>query len=173
MLNLGTLFLLFVIFTIEAILLLLLKPVVIEWPRFKLIHDRLRKSLYWNQFLRLILEASIEISVSLINNIYVEYNSYMNGVGIRWLPKRIFFWINTFNAAGCLVILIFGPVFTIIFYLRRFNDWKSETFETKFGSPLEGLRKDKKSSIFYPAFFIVRRMIFAFICIIMSDYFAL
>ena len=173
MLNLGTLFLLFVLFIIEAILLWFLKPVVNYWPRLKTVHDRLRKSLYWNQFLRLILEASIEISVSLINNIYVEYNSYMNGEGIRWLLKRIFYWINAFTAAGCLVILIFGPLFTIIFYLRRFNDWKSETFETKFGSPLEGLRKDKKSSIFYPAFFIVRRMIFALICIIMSDYFAL
>jgi hypothetical protein len=46
------------------------------------------------------------------------------------------------TAAGCAVILIVGPFFLLIFYLCRFSDWNSESFETRLGSPLSGLRKD-------------------------------
>jgi len=39
-------------------------------------HEKLAAPLYWNIFIRLTLEATLEISVSLINNIQMKYDMY-------------------------------------------------------------------------------------------------
>ena len=74
--NYGTFFLFYVFFTFGAFILALIKPLIkrnkflIRW------HNKLAAPLYWNIFIRLTLEATLEISVSVINNIVIKYTMY-------------------------------------------------------------------------------------------------
>jgi hypothetical protein len=71
--NLGSLYLIFVLMVIEAILLFITKPICWFSSKIKEYHNKFSRALYFNSFLRLILEASLEISISTLNNIVVFY----------------------------------------------------------------------------------------------------
>ena len=58
----------------------------------------------------------------------------------------------------------------IVLYLRKFDTWEDESFEERYGATLEGLRKDKKSSIFYPFLFMTRRLLFAVVAIVTIEH---
>jgi hypothetical protein len=128
-------------------------------------HHKLSAPLYWNIFIRLTLEATLEISVSVINNIQMKFQMNKQGyttVDQKHLP---FFWINLFTNVASMVYLIFGIPLVIFFYLRNKDLWETKQFEGKFGAIFDSLRTDKKFSLFYPVFFMFRRIIFAWQCI--------
>jgi hypothetical protein len=68
--NLGSLYLLFVLFIFEGVILCITRPCRV-CPRFKKVHDKLSKALFWNSFLRLLLEASLELAIATFNNIHI------------------------------------------------------------------------------------------------------
>jgi len=72
-LNLGTLYLIFLILCVEAVLLFLLKPLFWVNKRARDYGNKMRQALYWNSFLRLILEASLDISITTLNNIHIYW----------------------------------------------------------------------------------------------------
>ncbi len=76
--NLGSLYLIFVLMVVEAVVLLLTKPVCWVSTRFGKYHSRLSTALYYNSFIRLILEASLEIAISTLHNIVVFYREDTN-----------------------------------------------------------------------------------------------
>lgn len=67
-------------------------------------------------------------------------------------------WITI---AVIILLTLSMPLFFLFFYLPRFKSWKKDEFESKYGAPLEGLKKDKKSSLIYASYFVVRRVLFA------------
>ena len=52
------------------------------------------------------------------------------------------------------------PVFIILFYRLNFNRLTDPDFEEKYGEVYAGMNPEKKSTIFYTVFFLVRRYIF-------------
>jgi hypothetical protein len=137
------------------------------------LHKKLKGLLYWNQYLRLILEASLELAIGAIYNIKIETEIYhTEGSSDRfWQPHLPFFWINIISTAGIFLILVLGPGWLLCFYLCKFKDWEKHKFESKMGSVLEGLDKTKKSIIFYPVFFMIRRTIIAWQAIFIKNAF--
>lgn len=171
--NLGTLYLIFLLFCFEAIMLFLLKPVAVIKPNPLLKwHTSFSKALYWNSFLRLILEASLDLAIASFNNVNIVNREYNDGIMEWYKPDLPFFWVNGITTIGAVIVLIIGPWFLLIYYLCKFKKWNDEGFETSMGSVLEGLRKDRRSAIFYPVFFIFRRTTFAVQAIFFVQYFA-
>jgi hypothetical protein len=62
------------------------------------------------------------------------------------------------------------PIFMVIFYLKNFDKWESEEFDEVYGAPLEGLNKSKKSSLFFPVYFVIRRVSFCMTTFFLFDY---
>lgn len=171
-LNLGTLYLIFIIFVIEAILLTLLKPLVKICPsRLMRWHRTLSVALYWNSFLRLILEASLDLAIASFNNIHIVKKVIDDGITDWYTPTLPFFWLNYITTGGAVFVLVIGPIFACCHYLRRFDQWENDHFENSLGSVIEGLRKDSRMAIFYPVFFMFRRSTFAIQAIFFSEYF--
>ena len=75
-------------------------------------------------------------------------------------PTLPFFWMNTITTVGAILLLLIGPGTMAIYYLKNFKKWETENFEDSHGALLEGLRKDIKMAIFYPIFFMFRRIVF-------------
>jgi hypothetical protein len=61
-----------------------------------------------------------------------------------------------------MVALLIGPLWILVFYSCKYYSWTTEEFDQKFGSVLDGLKKENLSSLFYPVFFMVRRLAFVY-----------
>ena len=107
-------------------------------------------------FLRLALEAGLALALSSIYNVYI-----IMCVGFEKMETQLpFFWLNLVSLAVMLTVTAVSPIFFVAFYMCNKQKWEDEHFETKWGAVLEGLKKDKKSSLIYPVFFLIRRIIF-------------
>lgn len=63
-------------------------------------------------------------------------------------------------------VLIMMPIFIAVFYPYNYNHITEGDFEKKYGEVYTGMHDNKKSTLFYPFFFMVRRYLFVFtICI--------
>lgn len=159
--NLGSLYLVLLFMILEAILLPILRPLKDLSPRFSRWHSRAESTLYWNSFLRLILEAALDFSIAMLINLNTIYELNSYGRTDWWLPNLPFFWLNYLTVALGAFVLFVGPIFMLLFYTCRYKSWTTDHFSQKFGAVLDGLRKDMVASIFYPIFFMIRRTIFA------------
>lgn len=107
-------------------------------------------------FLRLALEAGLSLTLASIYNVYI-----ITCVGFEKMETQLpFFWLNLVSLAVMLTVTVVAPIFFVAFYLCNNHKWEDEHFETRWGAVLEGLKKDKKSSLIYPVFFLIRRVIF-------------
>jgi hypothetical protein len=114
----------------------------------------------WNFVLRLIMEESLETLYSVALTFkYSQFNTNAFGSVIDYILSIIL----TF-AILCL------PFFMIIFYLKYYAEWGSEEFDNKYGAPLDGLKKNQKSSLVYPVYFIIRRSMFCVVTLVLFDY---
>lgn len=121
--------------------------------------------------MRLLLEASLELSISGIYNVAIEVNGYQMGMNQFWRRGLPFFWINFFTLIAVMVFLVVGPPFILIYYLCSYKDWANEDFESRMGSVIYGFKKNKRWVLFYPFFFIVRRSVIAFQAVFQTDNF--
>lgn len=95
--------------------------------------DRIKKWLHWNFVIRLILEAALEISFCAYFNL--KYGKFDKTIFGSW-----FNFVSIIILAGCLFLL---PFFILDFYLAtNFYKLNDETFEEKYGSVYDGLKKD-------------------------------
>jgi hypothetical protein len=141
----------------------------------------MKKSLYWNAFLRLILEATLDLAISVLYNTEIWWQVYKRNSNAKegdplypdwYIPDLIFFWMNLTTTVGGLLILAFLPSFIFCYFLCKFKVWEEEDFEESVGSVLEGLRKDTRTAVFYPVFFMFRRTVFAVQAIYFGDQFS-
>ena len=49
------------------------------------------------------------------------------------------------------------PIFVLVFYCRNFKTLDDEKFTKKYGSAYDGLKTTRRSAIFFPFFFLMRR----------------
>jgi len=159
--NLGSLYLVLLVMIVQAILLPITKPLTKFSARFNRWHTSVSETLFWNGFLRLILEAALDFSIAMLINLNTIYELNSYGRTDWWLPNLPFFWLNYLTVALGAFVLFVGPIFMLLFYTCRYKSWTTDHFSQKFGAVLDGLRKDMVASIFYPIFFMIRRTIFA------------
>jgi len=84
-----------------------------------------------------------------------------------------FFWVNYITLAASIIVLGVAPLFILIYYLCKFKKWNSDDFDSQMGACLDGLRKDTRFAVFYPTFFMFRRIVFTVQAIYYPEYFSI
>jgi len=171
--NLGSLYFVFLFFCIEGFMLFATRPLTIFSTKAAKYNKDRTKSLYWNSFLRLLMEASLDLAIASLLNCNIYYTMIKAGNFDWYYPHLPFFWMNIITTLGAVFVLGIGPAYLTIYYLCKFNKWESEKFEESYGALLDGLRKDIRLSIFYPVFFIIRRIVFTAQAIFAPGYFSI
>ena len=89
-------------------------------PKFNTRHDETVKKLYWNTYLRFIIEGSLEIIISTSINI-----EYWHKMGIRPISDGTYHFmiINTCAVILLTMTVIATPFFILGFYLPRKDMW--------------------------------------------------
>lgn len=156
MVNMGTNVLILTIVFIIILLLLVCMPIrnSKSWSGRR--HRSCTKSIFWNFWLRLLIQGCLEILCAsgpylmdrkeLLEKSENGYTSY--------------FFLNDMLSISLTLILIVMPFWILIFYCCKFEKLGDEKFNEKWGSAYDGLNPKKRSSIFYPFYFLVRRMLF-------------
>ena len=163
--NMGTLIVVFFMSAIMPFLVILFfRPCK---NRLKCAADKLtstKNALYGNLLLRYILEAGLDISISIALQVY--YSDLNNGL---FNSDEAFLMLNS------VMTVILGPLVLLaivcygIFYMCTFSQWSDETYDERFGAVFEGLRKDTRLSLLYPLIFLLRRAIFSVVAIFTQE----
>ena len=153
------------VFTLLSIIGLVTIVITLPLLRFSPIlrlHNYLKETLLWNFLIRLIFEGALESTFCL-------YITFKYGGGLK---TREFFGSNIDYVIACImtVSLALFPVFIGNFYLEHYFKWEDEEFDEKYGAPLDGLNKNKKMSIVYPVYFIIRRVSFVFVAMYLWEH---
>ena len=80
-----------------------------------------------------------------------------------------FLFINDFLSIFFISTLAIMPIFLLAFYCKRFDKMADEGFKAKYGSGYDSLKTDRRSILFFPVFFLVRRGLFIFLALSLSD----
>lgn len=156
MVNMGTNLLILPIVFFIIFLLFICLPIrnSKSWSGRK--HRKCSKDIFWNFWLRLLIQGCLEILCAagpylmdrkeLLEKSENGYTSY--------------FILNDILSISLTVVLFAMPIWVLIFYCCNFEKLSDEKFNEKWGSAYDGLNPKKRSSIFYPVYFLVRRILF-------------
>ena len=159
--NLGSMFLIIFYTVLGLLLSYLMLPFVKCFGFLKKQKDKLDTKFKWNWTIRVILEGAMDLSFAC----FLTY---------RFIRPGDF--LSNFNLAFAYVLgvaTIVFPGFLLIFYCRNFKrmrDPDDEEFHETYGAPYEGLKIDQRSSIFYPFWLIVRRILFMIVVFFENQY---
>ena len=83
-------------------------------------------------------------------------------------------YCSIFTVSFALVVL-FMPLFTLVFYYYKIDSLEDEAFKTKYGTLYDGLQLDlekdkRKSALIYPFLFIIRRLAFMITVVFMAHF---
>ena len=105
-------------------------------------------------FVRFLIEGCLDVSIC----IYCQWVfTAESEEGLTWSSR--FEIVNNISMFVLATALFIFPIFIAVFYCVKFAKWGDEDFENKYGSILEGLRKDSRASLAYPLIFISRRFL--------------
>jgi len=163
--NLGSSTILFIAaIGIPLLIILILSPFKNRSKYAQEKHHSLANAMHGNVLLRFIIETCLDIAISIILQLhYADLNGGLFG------SSESFYLTNT------IFTLILGPAAALfmivmsVFYVRQFKNWGDPEFDDKYGAVFEGLRKETKLSLLYPAIFILRRVLFAIVAILFPD----
>lgn len=166
--NLGTIFVMMHFYLLAYIFAGVFYILGKKWQVCAKVSAKLNAALFWNGLLRLFMEAYLEFSLAVILNLwYIEFDHENGAVLYQSICTLLY------------AIILFGlPVFVVKFYKRNLDKLDETEFKEKYGSVYEGLRLNERdedeneireNSLFYPAFFLMRRLIFSVIAIFMES----
>ena len=162
-LNLGTMFLTLVIMLTVPCCILVTLPCKSSSKCLTNKHKGCTDALRGNFFIRFLLEGCLDISICATLNI-------LKGVeddGLDWSDK--FFIVNNVSLIVLSLAIVAFPVWVLIFYCTRFDQWMDEKFEHRYGAIFEGLHADQRSSLAYPFIFVIRRFALVIIAVVTKE----
>lgn len=147
-------------FTVLGLILILITLPFMRFGFCSRFNLWMRNKLLWNFVIRLVLEESLETLYSVA--LTFKYSSFTTSA----------FGSATDYILSIILTVAIGtlPFFIVIFYLLYYSDWENEVFKKKYGEPLDGLKKNQKSSLIYPVYFVIRRIFFCFVTLILYKY---
>lgn len=126
-LNLGTLFFMFILLLTIPVCLILTKPCRC-WSWYNKKHEAMSTSIKGNTWIRFIMEGCLDISIcATVNYIFIKKSNE----GLKW--NSTFHIINSTAIIVLVTLIIAFTIWTPLFYLRNFEKWKDEKFEEKYG----------------------------------------
>ena len=163
--NLGTLFITLIVMLSCPICIFCTRPYKQKSRWLNRKHESIGPSLRGNMWIRFVMEAFLDISISGTINVF----------GL--LASGEIPFDTTFNIINSVMLIVLYPICFIfpfaivVFYLCHFAKWEDEEFENKYGAVFEGLRKGQRSSLLYPFVFSFRRALLVTVAIILSEHF--
>jgi hypothetical protein len=164
-LNLGSCAVIFVLsLALPLLIILVLSPVKNRSKAAREQSKSLTNAMRGNIILRFIIETCLDIAICVILQFY--YNDLNGGLFSNNKP---------FYLTNSIMTVILGPAVVIfscvmaVFYLRTFERWGDPEFEDRYGAVFEGLRRETKLALLYPAIFIIRRVLFAVVAILFAE----
>ena len=115
--------------------------------------------------LRFIFEAYLELVICVA----------IGMLNLQWDPKNFSIQYGTIFTILFVILVIFMPLFTLIFYYYKIDSVEDEEFKNKYGTLYEGLELDmdkdkRKEALIYPFLFILRRIVFMITVIFMAHF---
>ena len=154
--NLGILYLAFILLVINIPLYFLTRRFAERSQLCMKAKNKLEHDLFWNSFIRWLIQSCLDICLGFAAQLY--YYSRTSGEKEDFYEDEMstpFGYINLVSMIILTIICVLFPIYVLIWYLPRFYKWKTDKFEKKFGSVFSGLRRDRKSSLFFIFIFFV------------------
>lgn len=133
--------------------------------KIRKLYKKTRNFLFWGALLRFFFEAYLEMALCVCIGLK----------SMEWVEDNFaIFYNNVFTFAIATGIGIL-PLFTSLFYGCQLKKLDDEEFKRKFGTLYEGLNLDIKenkrvSGLFFPFFFVLRRVLFVVAAIFMEHF---
>ena len=144
-----------VVAIIAGMLLLVLRCCFNRVASIKQFFQKLWRSLFWNFFIRMLLESYLELAMNNWIRILVRDNS-------TWWESA-----STYFAFTLLSFMTLAGLLTPLFIHCKKSQLKTESFISKYGALTDQLRVEMPSTKYYQMFFMLRRLTFAMIVIFM------
>ena len=123
-------------------------------------HNKYTKVLFWGTPIRILFEGYLELCLSI----------FVSLVDMEWDKSDYAVLYNNVFSIILTTLLLALPLFIAIFYTYNIEMMDDDGFIESFGDIYDGLLLSKNprkrlSAVFYPFWFVTRRLIFALICI--------
>ena len=114
--------------------------------------------------MRLLFEGYLELCLSI----------FVSLTDMDWPEGNISVRYNNWFSIVMSILLLGLPIFIATFYFINANKMDDEKFQGKFGDIYDGLvlsnnATKRRIALFYPFWFVTRRLIFALICILLKE----
>jgi len=120
---------------------------------------KLETKFLWNYYIRLVLEASLELSFCCIINI--KYGNVFRYPETPTAGSVVNFVVAVFFT----VVVLVSPLVILIAYNYHFLKLAEPEFEHRYGAAYEGLKHLERSVLIYPALFVARRILFGVLAV--------
>jgi len=163
--NLGSVFVIFVISFVILVIILLFWVFSKCCGCSERAFIKLKTKFLWNYYIRLVLEASLELSFCCIMNI--KYGNTFRYEEEEPTAGSVF---NFFVALLFTVVVLASPLVIFIVYNYHFAKLAEPEFESRYGAVYEGLKHLKRSALIYPVLFVARRILFGVLAVYCYDF---
>ena len=130
------------------------------------VHRKCTGVIFWNFWIRLLIQGCLELTISSVIYLLAR-KTLIDDLGGSY---SMFFFCNDFFSYTSVGVFCLMPIFYLVFYCLKFNKMGDKDFKASWGSTLTGLKTNKRSVIFFPIFFILRRIAFTCMAFWLTEY---
>lgn len=159
---LGMGFIVFIAILLVILCILLLHPLRKHSRGLSQRLDTVSGSIFWGFWLRFLIEDSLIALIAVFCDQYsIQANSDSDSQIQPSNPA------TAFKLVDISILILFGlalfalPFFVVVFYLINFEKLTDKNFMGRYGEVYAGLNPERKSTIAFSVFFLLRRYIFA------------
>ena len=155
------------------LILLVMYPCRNACNQVQKIYGKVCGLIFWGFWIRFLLEDSLVATISVFCDRWRANKSVQTELEtLDDVPEIeedtspadvdiVFYIINISLAIFLAAALVGLPLYILSFYQVNFSKLKDEQFKNRYGEAYAGMDPEKKASIYFNAFFLLRRYIFA------------
>ena len=128
--NLGTIFFMFLTFILLVPVSCLITCWAFKLRELRKYDKQLKEFLMWGGTVRFLMESYMELLLAACLNVLM-FDNTSGYIGVAF---------SNYYALFFFVITVGFPIWIILFYLLKIDQWEDEEFERKWGTVLEGTR---------------------------------
>jgi hypothetical protein len=141
--------------------ILLSRPFHKCWKPVETLRIWLKKKFMWNYLLRYFIQTALDIYFVAALNLALSVRPWQR----FGQASTILEFVDYVNLHFYTLASVVLPIFIVVFFRRNFDHLKEDTFEHKWGTIYEDLDLSRKSILFQPSYFLVRRAALAILAI--------
>jgi len=157
--NIGSIFINILVLILLLLFTLFLYSLCCQWTWLDTLYTKLRAFMFYNAFIRLLLEAYLEITVGVFVNLKLQDYSLSGEALATYLS---FFFV---------VVVTVAPFAVLGFLLYRYSTLHYDEYLIKYGSLYDCLRyQESRYIVVFHFLFLIRRYFYALVIMGLADY---